>query len=117
MAKVKVSEVDVVSVEKVGDISGKEVAMSKAGVTRRKAYEVIREMLEATKEVVSYNYKGEEVREIVADLDRRSKGVELALKAFGDMKDSVQVNTQVNNVFDVGELIKKARENRVRREK
>src|SRR6185369_2098648 len=45
-------------VDRVNNVEHKESAMSKAGVTRRKTYAVICELLEAVKTKVGYDEKG-----------------------------------------------------------
>lgn len=106
---------DGVSIDKVGNVEQKEFRLSEAGVTRRFVYSKLRELLTATRREKSYDEEGNEVWAEVSDLVMQARGVEMGLKLFGDMKDGVQVNTQVNNVFDVSELVRKAKENRERR--
>jgi hypothetical protein len=83
--------------------------MYASGVTRRRAYDVISELLCAVRRVVGYDSRGMEVVTEEPDLDKRRQGAELALKAFNDSKESVSVNTQVNNIVDVGGLLAEAR--------
>lgn len=73
--------------DRVNNQVSKELAMSRAGVTRRKTYEVICELLTADKEIIVYDKNGVEVKERLPDLDKRKQGAELALKAFGDLKE------------------------------
>lgn len=91
--------------DRINNISQKEVSLYKAGVTRRKVYERIRELLDSTKKVVGYDSKGMEVVTEEPDTDKRAKGIEYAMRAFGDMKEFVAVNTQVNNVMDVKSIV------------
>lgn len=81
--------------DKVNNQASKELAMSKAGVTRRRTYEVICELLSAVKRVVGYDSRGMEVVSEEPDLDKRKMGAELALKAFGDLKEMKDVGGQV----------------------
>lgn len=88
--------VDTIPVEdRVNNQGSKELAMSKAGVTRRRTYEVICELLSAVKRVVGYDSRGMEVVSEEPDLDKRKMGAELALKAFGDLKEMKDVGGQV----------------------
>lgn len=84
--------------DKVNNQVSKELAMSRAGVTRRKTYEVISELLTAEKELVGYDKNGVEVRESIPDLDKRRQGAELALKAFGDLKEMKEAGN--NNTYN-----------------
>lgn len=84
--------------DKVNNQVSKELAMSRAGVTRRKTYEVICELLTAEKELVGYDKNGVEVRESIPDLDKRRQGAELALKAFGDLKEMKEAGN--NNTYN-----------------
>lgn len=81
--------------DRVNNQGSKELAMSKAGVTRRRTYEVICELLSAVKRVVGYDSRGMEVVSEEPDLDKRKMGAELALKAFGDLKEMKDVGGQV----------------------
>lgn len=88
-------ESEIIPVEdKVNNQSSKELAMSRAGVTRRRTYEVICELLSAVKRVVGYDSKGMEIVSEEPDLDKRKMGAELALKAFGDLKEMKDVGGQ-----------------------
>lgn len=81
--------------DRVNNQGSKELAMSKAGVTRRRTYEVICELLTAVKVEVYYDYQGKECVRELPDLDKRRQGAELALKAFGDLKEMKDVSGQV----------------------
>lgn len=83
--------------DRVGNVRDKEVALADAGVTRLGVYSVIREGLEATREQVSYDEDGVKVIEIVPDFDKRNKAAELALKAFGDLKEQAIVGNVTNH--------------------
>lgn len=80
--------------DRVNNIIHKERAMYEAGVTRRRTYEVICELLTAVKRVVGYDSRGMEVVTEEPDLDKRKMGAELALKAFGDLKEMKDVGGQ-----------------------
>lgn len=93
------------TIDRVNNITQKEESLYKAGVTRRKVYERIGELLNATKRVVGYDSRGMEVVSEEPDLGRRKEGAELAMRAFGDSKEFLAVNTQVNNVMDVKAIV------------
>lgn len=81
------------SIDRVNDIEQKEVAMSQAGVTRRKVYEHISSLLSAVVETREYDKDSKEwITTTVPDVEKRTKGTELALKAFGDLKEMQKVN-------------------------
>lgn len=94
-----------VGVDRINNISQKEKALYESKVTRRKVYERIGELLDATKTVKGYDSDGNAVETIEPDLQRRKEGAELAMRAFGDSKEFLSVNTQVNNVMDVKSII------------
>lgn len=95
-----------VEADRVNNINQKEAALYLSGVTRRKVYDRIGELLDAkTKVKVGCTSVGEEIWEERADLGRRKEGCELAMRAFGDSKEFLAVNTQVNNVLDVKSII------------
>lgn len=94
-----------VGVDRINSISQKEKALYESKVTRRKVYERIGELLDATKTVKGYDSDGNAVETIEPDLQRRKEGAELAMRAFGDSKEFLSVNTQVNNVMDVKSII------------
>lgn len=93
------------TIDRVNNINQKEESLYRAGVTRRKVYERIGELLNATKRVVGYDSRGMEVVSEEPDLGRRKEGAELAMRAFGDSKEFLAVNTQVNNVMDVKAIV------------
>lgn len=82
-----ITETEIPVEDKVNNVDSKELAMSRAKVTRRRTYEVISELLSAVKKVVRYDSRGMEIVTEEPDLDRRKQGAELALKAFGDLKE------------------------------
>lgn len=87
----------VVSSDRVGNVAQKELAASEVGVTRRKYLSVIRELLEAVRSTVVYDSKGMASTVSEPDLDKRSKGAELAGKFFGDYKEHQSVGSVVHN--------------------
>lgn len=74
-------------IDRVGNISQKELALNKAGATRELKARVIRKLLEAKKEVLKRTVDGVEEREMVDDLVLQAKGVELLSKELGDSKE------------------------------
>ena len=91
LAKKKPKKNNLVTLEKpdidrVSSIEQKELALSSVGVTREKVYREIKGMLEAVK-VREELRDGEVVSIDEPDMAIRAKGVELALKAFGDLKE------------------------------
>lgn len=83
-------------IDRVGNISQKELALSISGVTRRRVYEEIGGMLRAMKKVDRMN-GGVIVEEEEPDMVMRARGVELALKAFGDLKEFERVGGNVTH--------------------
>lgn len=98
-----------VEIDRVGNVEQRELRLSEAGVSRKKVYVRLMELLDAVKmeRVVLEDGRVEMVE--VADQDRRAKGLEMALRLFGDMKDN-SVNVQVNNnLLDVSEVRERLR--------
>lgn len=93
------------TIDRVNNIIQKEESLYKAGVTRRKVYERIGELLNATRKISSTDDNGIPQVTEEPDLQRRKEGAELAMRAFGDSKEFLAVNTQVNNVMDVKGII------------
>ena len=91
IAEVKGKEID-----RVGDVGQKEFALDKAGLKRVEVYRRIKEMMDAVdvKEVLS---QGMLVKTEVPNIAIRAKGVELALKAFGDLKEFDKAGSVTNN--------------------
>lgn len=89
-------EVKEKEMERVGDVGQKELALSTAGLKRVAVYRRIKEMLDAVK-VSEKLVDGciEQVEE--PDMVMRAKGVELALKAFGDLKEFDKAGSVTNN--------------------
>lgn len=91
--------------DRVNNVTQKEEALYKSGVTRYKTYKVINELLSAMRIETTYTQDGEEIKTEVPDLEKRKQGAELALRAFGDSKESVAINTQVNNIFKAESIL------------
>lgn len=93
---VETSSVETPLLDRVNDIAQKEKAMSASGVTRRKVYDHISKLLSAEIETRVYNKESLEwVVSSVPDMEKRTKGAELALKAFGDLKEMSKVDVGV----------------------
>lgn len=89
-------EVKEKEMDRVGDVGQKELALSKADLRRIDVYRRIREMVDAVKSVEKIvNGCVEKVDE--PDMVMRAKGVELALKAFGDLKEFDKAGSVTNN--------------------
>lgn len=85
-----------VEIDRVGDVGQKELALSKADLRRIDVYRRIREMVNAVKSVEKIvNGCVEKVDE--PDMAMRARGVELALKAFGDLKEFDKAGSVTNN--------------------
>jgi len=93
------------TIDRVNNINQKEESLYKAGVTRRRTYEVIGELLNAVKKISGTDDFGMPTVSEEPDLQRRKEGAELAMRAFGDSKEFLAVNTQVNNVMDVKAIV------------
>ena len=93
-------------IDRVGDVGQKELALSKAELRRIDVYRRIKEMLDAVdvKEVLS---QGMLVKTEVPNIAIRAKGVELALKAFGDLKEFDKAGSVTNN-FTFATMVKLA---------
>lgn len=94
-----------VGVDRINNINQKEFALYAVGITRQKAYKVLADGLVATKKVAGYDSRGMEVVSEEPDQDKRHKSVEAIMRLFGDSKEFLSVNTQVNNVMDVKSII------------
>lgn len=93
-------------IERVGDVGQKEIALDAAGLKRVRVYAEIKRMLEAVKVVEKMNSDGTITRSDEPDNAIRAKGVELALKAFGDLKEFDKAGV-VNN-FTFATMVKLA---------
>ena len=93
-------------IDRVGSVEQKELALDKAGLKRVEVYRRIKEMLDAGKEVDEL-FEGKIVTTIVPDMAMRAKGVELALKAFGDLKEFDKAGSVTNN-FTFATMVKLA---------
>lgn len=86
------------SVDRVNNVVHKERALYEAGVTRRKVYENINLLLEASVSSREFDKDSREWHVVATpDLERRKQGSELALKAFGDLKEMVKVGDVVTH--------------------
>lgn len=83
--------------DRVNNIIHKETAMYKAGVTRNKVYGVINDLLSAEDVSRSYDKELGWVETRVANVEKRAKGAELALKAFGDLKEMNRIEGNVTH--------------------
>lgn len=86
------------SIEKVGSVEERELALAEAGLTRVEVYRGILEGLRAVKKVEKV-VDGEIVMVEEPDETVRIKNRELALKAFGDLKDMDKGLTVQNFTF------------------
>lgn len=86
--------VPVDKIDRVGNIEQKELALSSANLKRIGVYRRIKEMLDAV-EVREEIHDGQIKKIEEPDMSMRARGVELALKAFGDLKE---FDRAVNNV-------------------
>lgn len=77
--------------DKINNLIQKENNLKKAGVTRRKAYSIIYEAMEATKWADVTDEQGNVKRELIADVQRRQWGAEMAIKMFGDMIERKEI--------------------------
>lgn len=99
------------TIDRVNNIIQKEESLYKAGVTRRKVYERIGELLNATRKISSTDENGVPQVTEEPDLQRRKEGAELAMRAFGDSKEFLAINTQINKVMDVKAIIEAIKSN------
>lgn len=74
------------NIDRIASVEQKESAMAEAGVTRLKTYKVINDLLTAVK-IVETLQDGQVIKTEVPDVTANSKGAELALKAFNDLKE------------------------------
>lgn len=84
-------------IDRVGSIEQKEIALSLANLKRVEVYRRIKEMLDAVKVVERDPVGGVVTTEEEPDMVMRAKGVELALKAFGDLKEFERVGGNVTH--------------------
>lgn len=105
MCKKEIAEVKEKEIDRVGDVGQKELALDKAGLKRVEVYRRIKEMLDAVT-VEETLEDGMVVKTEVPNMVMRAKGVELALKAFGDLKEFDKAGV-VNN-FTFANMVKVA---------
>ena len=90
--------------DRVNNVAQKEKRLEEAGVTRRKAYLVIAEALEAVIKVIKRDSEGREIISYEPDWEKRKWGAEQAAKIFGDYITHVDANIKVTH--SVEELLK-----------
>ena len=85
--------------DKVGNVEQKERNLAAANITRLYTYKKIYEMMNAVKRVTAEDLDGKMVvLSEEPDMAIRAKGVEMALKCFGDLKEFERVvNGNVTN--------------------
>lgn len=83
--------------DRVGNLSQKERAAHKVGLTRGKLLSSIMTGLEATRMEVVTDDDGRQHVRTIPDLDKRLKATEMGLKYFGDMKE-IAVTGPVTNI-------------------
>ena len=83
--------------DKINNLAQKEKKLEEAGVTRRKAYQVIREALDAVIVETRRDAEGNEYTHTRPDLDKQKWGCEMTLKAFGDLIERKEVE------YDIGD--------------
>lgn len=85
--------------DRVGNVEQKERNLAAANITRLYTYKKIYEMMNAVKRVTAEDLDGKLiVLSEEPDMAIRAKGVELAMKAFGDLKEFERVvNGNVTN--------------------
>lgn len=93
----KGSHTVVVKPDQINNLTQKENAMAKAGVTREKTYGVIARLLDAKRWTDVVDSQGNVRRELVDDLDKQNLGVEKALRAFGDMIERREIEVDVGD--------------------
>lgn len=89
-----------VEADRVGNLTQKERAAYKVGVTREKLLASIKDGLEATKMEVVTGEDGRSHARVIPDLDKRLKATEMGLKFFGDMKE-IQIPGQTTNIKNI----------------
>lgn len=100
-------DVPKVDIDRVGDVGQKEMALAKAGATRKLWAEKIVLLLNATKTTEKLGSDGTMIIDIVPDLDKVAKGLDLLGKAFGDLKEFDKAGSVTNN-FTFATMVKLA---------
>lgn len=85
------------NLDKINNLVQKEIALSRVGVTREKAYRVISQSLEAKKWTDVVDEQGNVRREYVDDLEKQKWGAEMAVKMFGDMIERKEIEMDVGD--------------------
>lgn len=96
------NEIEAVDIDRCSDLSQKERALYEAGVTRKRVCEEIMRLLNAVKKVETVE-DGVVVTTEEPDLAMRDRGIEKAIKMFGDYKEfervqKMEFNLQVNHI-------------------
>lgn len=83
--------------DRINNLAQKEKRLAEAGVTRRKAYQVIADLLDAVKTIQQTDDQGNVKWVEAPDMEKRFKGAELAIKMFGDMIERREVEYSVGD--------------------
>lgn len=83
--------------DKINSLPQKEKKLEEAGVTRRKAYQVIYEALTSVKTIPYRDKEGNEQFRIEPDFEKNKWGTEMAIKMFGDAIERKEIE------YDIGE--------------
>lgn len=84
-------------VDKINNLIQKEKNLKAVGVTRRKAYQVIADALDAYKWTDVSDQQGNVKRAWVPDLDKQRWGAEMAVKMFGDMIERKEIEHDIGD--------------------
>lgn len=84
-------------VDKINNLIQKEKNLKAVGVTRRKAYQVIADAVDAYKWADVYDQQGNVKRAWVPDLDKQRWGAEMAVKMFGDMIERKEIEHDIGD--------------------
>ena len=82
--------------DKINNLPQKEKRLEEAGVTRRKAYQVIADALEAVIEYEVRDSDGMAIKKTRPDLEKRKWGAEMALKVFGDLIERKEIEYDIS---------------------
>ena len=85
------------NLDKINNLVQKEVALSRVGVTREKAYRVIASALDAKKWMDVVDKQGNVKQEYVDDIEKQRWGAEMAVKMFGDMIERKEIEMDVGD--------------------
>lgn len=83
--------------DQVNNLTQKQAAMARAGVTREKTYVVIAKLLDAKKWGQVTDSQGNVKWEETDDLDKQKLGADMALKAFGDMVERKEIEVEAGD--------------------